>query len=95
MTSNNPDTMHTDLNAADDRTGGDLGSLATMPHFPIYNSMSPKPSDSDEHASSQMMHITGRVELNIDNDCPMATSQHDEKYAFADLPKLSDQEWDS
>lgn len=41
------------------------------------------------------MHITGRVELNIDNDCPMATSQHDEKYAFADLPKLSDQEWDS
>ena len=85
--------MYTDFEAADDRDGRVFATMTDMPHFSIYNSMSLKPTDSEEHAS-YMVQFTGRVELSIDNNCPMTTSQ-DEEFAFAALPRLSDQEWDS
>ena len=43
------------------------------------------------------MHINTAGRFIVDSDCPMATASHpdEEQYAFVDLPKLSDQEWDS
>ena len=88
-----PTPMYTDFEAADDRNGRVLPPLTATLHFPIYNSMSLKPFDSDEHVNF-MAQLTGRAKFNIENDCPMTACQDDE-YAFAALPKLSDKEWDS